>query len=287
MNCKFANKMNIAGFLMSKGINPDKTAGNSFWYCSPLRNEETPSFKVDRIKNVWYDFGTATGGRLIDLVCKIYRVDVPGALLILSGATIERPLLHFSDRQSPGQCQETKIEIRQIQTIQNIALIQYLKSRKINYRLASVYCKEAHYETSASDRQFFSVAFENDRHGYELRNKYFKGSTSPKDITTISGKNPKAVNVFEGFMDFLSALTYYNTKVAEFDTIVLNGVGFIDKFINRISNYTKINLYLDNDRVGTEAARRIEELRPDAVNRSQILYPKYKDFNEFLINQTL
>jgi DNA primase len=287
MNCKFANEMNIAGFLMSKGINPDKTAGNSFWYCSPLRNEETPSFKVDRVKNVWYDFGTSSGGRLIDLVCKIYRVDVPGALLILSGATIEKPLLPFSDRQSPGHCQETKIEIRQIQTIQNIALIEYLKSRKIDYRLASGYCKEAHYETQASDRQFFSVAFENDRHGYELRNKYFKGSTSPKDITTIAGKNPMAVNVFEGFMDFLSALTYYKTKLAECDTIVLNGVGFIEKFIARISNYTKINLYLDNDKAGREAARRIEELRPDAANLSQILYPKYKDFNEFLINKPL
>ena len=88
MDCKFANEINIAGFLLSRGINPNKTVGNSFWYCSPIRNEHTPSFKVNRDKNLWYDFGTATGGSLIDLVCQMYHVGVPGALLILSGVTV-------------------------------------------------------------------------------------------------------------------------------------------------------------------------------------------------------
>src|ERR1035437_10003310 len=131
MNCKLANEMNIAGFLMSKGINPNKTAGNSFWYCSPLRNEETPSFKVDRIKNVWYDFGTATGGRLIDLICKIYNVDVSGALLILSGTSIEIPIIPFSEMQTLSHYQESKVEIKHMRPVQSMALIQYLKGRKI------------------------------------------------------------------------------------------------------------------------------------------------------------
>jgi len=287
MNCKLANEMNIAGFLMSKGINPAKTAGNSFWYCSPLRNEKTPSFKVDRVKNVWYDFGTATGGRLVDLVCKYYNVDVPGALLILSGASIATPLLPFTDKQTFHDYQETKIEIKYTQPLQNIALIQYLHQRKINPGLASLYCREAYYCTYRRDRSYFSIAFENDLHGYELRNKYFKGSTSPKDITTIPGINGFAVNVFEGFMDFLSALTYYNIQQPSCDTIVLNGVEFIQKFIDRLPRYARINLFLDNDRAGQEASDRIAELRPDAVNRSQILYPGFKDYNEFLMNQYL
>jgi DNA primase len=287
MNCKLANEMNIAGFLMSKGINPKKTAGNSFWYCSPLRNEETPSFKVDRIKNVWYDFGTSTGGRLIDLVCKIYNIGVPGALLILSGASVEKPIIPFSEKQPLSQYQESKVEITHMQPMQNMALVQYLKGRKIKPGLAGRYCKEAYYKTQASDKHYFSIAFENDHHGFELRNKYFKGSTSPKYITTIAGENSFAVNVFEGFMDFLSALSYYNIDRPACDTIVLNGVGFIEKFIVRMPCYNKINLYLDNDRAGNEAANRIMELRPDSVNRSQIIYPTCKDFNEFLVNQSM
>jgi len=66
---------------------------------------------------------------------------------------------------------------------------------------------------------------------------------------------------------------------------VLNGVGFIQKFIDRLPRYARINLFLDNDRAGQEASDRIAELRPDAVNRSQILYPGFKDYNEFLMNE--
>ena len=285
MNCKLANEMNIAGFLMSKGINPDKTAGNSFWYCSPLRREKTPSFKVDRVKNVWYDFGTATGGHLIDLVCKFYNVDVPGALLILSGASISAPILSFSDKQSLSHYPEAKIDINRIQPLENRILLQYLSGRHINPGLASIYCREVYYHTWEGGREYFAIAFENNGHGYELRNKYFKGSSSPKGITTIRGKNGISVNVFEGFMDFLSALTYYNTEQAACDTVVLNGVGFTQKFIDLMPQYTGIHLYLDNDKAGKEAANRILELRPDAVNRSQLMYPDCKDFNEFIIKQ--
>lgn len=279
--------MNIAGFLMSKGINPNKTAGNSFWYCSPLRNEQTPSFKVDRVKNVWYDFGTATGGGMIDLVCKMYNVDIPEALMIISGVTIDNTLIPFYHQQSLKACEDNKIEIKKIQPIQNMSLIQYLKGRKIKVGLAARYCREAYYRIPAIDRDLFSIAFENDHHGFELRNKYFKGSTSPKNITTIPGTNHSAVNVFEGFMDFLSSLTYFNVNFAKNDSIVLNGVGFVDKFIAQIDNYEKINLYLDNDHAGNAAFYRILAHRMDAVNCSKKIYPNHKDFNQFIMSQSL
>ncbi len=285
MNCTNANQMNIAGFLQSKGFRPHKVAGNSFWYCSPLRAEKTPSFKVDRVKNLWYDFGTATGGRLLDLVCKIYNVDLSGALLILSGQRILKPVLSFSDKQTPASFSEPKLEIVRTQPLQNYGLIQYLSQRRINHRAASLHCKEAYYKTYAEGKEFFSVAFENDRHGWELRSKYFKGSTSPKDITTITGKDSTRVNVYEGFMDFLSALSYYNITRPACDSIVLNGVGFVAKFIALAPRYSNIDLYLDNDIAGQEACRRIQILRPDAVNHSPELYPDHKDFNEFLLSQ--
>jgi len=282
MNCIEANQICLVTFLETQGINLVKQSRNNFWYCSPFRNEKTPSFKVDQVKNIWYDFGIATGGGLVDLVCKYYKVDVPGALHLLSGATIAIPLLPLSDKQPIHIYQEARMQIKHIQPLRNYALIQYLNGRKINSKFACLYCREAHYKTPTSDRSYFSIAFENDSHGYELRNKYFKGSTSPKDITNIPGKNGFIVNVFEGFMDFLSALTYYNTPQPSCDTIVLNGVGFIQKFIDRLPRYAGINLYLDNDRAGKEASDRIFEVRPNAVNRSQLMYPENKDFNEFI-----
>jgi len=286
MNCTNANQMNIAGFLQSKGFRPHKVAGNSFWYCSPLRAEKTPSFKVDRVKNLWYDFGTATGGRLLDLVCRIYNVDLPGALLILSGQRLVKPVLSFSDKQISGSFSEPKLEIVRTAPLQNYALIKYLSQRKINHRVASLYCKEAYYKTYAEGKEFFSVAFCNDSRGWELRSKYFKGSSSPKDITTIKGKDSSKVNLFEGFMDYLSAESYYNIQRQACDSIVLNGVGFVERFIALMPRYSNIDLFLDNDTAGQQACGRIHNLRPDAVNQSQHLYPNHKDFNEFLLSQS-
>jgi DNA primase len=286
MTCSDANKISIAGFLTSIGINPDKTAGNSFWYCSPLRNEQTPSFKVDRTKNFWYDFGTATGGSLIDLVCKMYHVEVPGALLILSGAIGFEP--YFSSFDQPFTDQhliqkpEPGLTVIQAQPLRHRALIQYLTSRRINLRFAADYIREVTYTMPAHDRHFFSVGFKNDSGGYELRNRFCKLSSSPKDITTIEEQNRSAVNIFEGFVDFLSALTYFKTDRAGCDTIVLNGVGLVKRIVEPLKHYQKINLYLDNDTAGKDAASFIQQLRPDAINRSQIIYHGYNDFNDFL-----
>jgi DNA primase len=290
MNCSDANKINIAGFLTSIGINPDKTAGNSFLYCSPLRNEQNPSFRVDRTKNFWYDFGTATGGSLIDLVCKMYHVEVPGALLILSGAIGFEP--HFSSFDQPFTDQhliqkpEPGLTVIQVQPLRHRALIQYLTSRRINLRFAAAYIREVTYTMPAHDRHFFSVGFKNDSGGYELRNRLCKLSSSPKDITTIEGQNRSAVNIFEGFMDFLSALSYFKTHRAGCDTIVLNGVGLVKRIVEPLKHYQKINLYLDNDTAGKDAASFIQQLRPDAINRSEIIYHGYTDFNDFLLKKS-
>jgi len=283
MKCSDANKMNIAEFLMSKGIDPDKTTEKIFWYCSPLRNERTPSFNVDRVKNLWYDFGTATGGTLIDLVCQMYKVDIPGALQILSGVTYPTnfPIIdrQVYNRKEPG------IEIINIQPIKTNALYHYLISRKINPLFASKYCVEATYKIGTKERNYFSIGFKNDSGGYELRNRYVKLSTSPKDITIIKGQNRFAVNIFEGFMDFFSALTYFKTDRAGCDTIVLNGVGFVKKILDQLPRYSSINLFLDNDNAGSEGTTLIQHFRNDAVNRSHTIYPNYKDFNDFICSK--
>ena len=281
MDCKSANEINIAGFLMSKGINPAKTIGNSFWYCSPFRNERTPSFQVNRDKNRWFDFGIGAGGSLIDLVCRMYHVGVAGALLILSGISVDERIFfidHRADVTPPA-----RISIKQVQPLKSRALFQLLVNRKINPIFASRYAVEATYQLGSKEKCNFAIGFKNNSGGYELRNKYDKLSTSPKDITTIEGKNRLGVNIFEGFMDFLSALTYFKTDRSGCDTIILNGVGLVSRIFDRLSGYQTINLFLDNDRAGLNTAGQIQLIRPDAINRSMNIYPDFKDFNDFLM----
>ena len=143
MNCLQANSINIAGFLMSIGIHPEKQSENNFWYYSPLRSEREPSFKVCGSKNVWFDYGTNTGGRLVDLVCKMNNVRVPGALLLLSGAVTEQSVIFFPDQQESFMM-EPKFKIKHLQPLQNQALIQYLTDRKINPTLASKFCNNSY-----------------------------------------------------------------------------------------------------------------------------------------------
>lgn len=284
MNCTTANKMSIAGFLMSRGKNPDRLSGNSFWFS--LRDEKTASFKVDRVKNIWYDFGTGTGGRLIDLVCQMYRVDIAGALLILSGA--DAPTQSFSFDQPQDNTTESNVTIKHIQPLQNRALLQYLDSRKIPDNIAAKYTNEAYYTitnpSTGEIKQYFAICFKNDLSGYELRNKYFKGSTTPKTITTISGQ-PEKINVFEGFIDFISALVHYQQPKPRNTTIVLNSLSHLRQLWEILPIFNQVNLFLDNDQAGLKAANEIQSWFPVAVNKSKILFPQHKDFNEFLINQ--
>ena len=287
MNCSQANDINIVDYLSKSGIQPATMKGRNLWYNSPLRSEKTPSFKVDPDKNVFYDYGTGTGGRLVDLVCQLHRVGVTGALLILSGADVTPRFLSFQ-KQKEETLPEPTLEIKHVQRLQNKALIQYIEARGIPEEVASRYTEEAYYTITnhgtGEIKKYFALAFKNDKGGFELRNKYFKGGNSPKAITTISG-SLQNVNIFEGFMDFLSALVYYRQPISTNTTIVLNSVSHLRQLKDLLPNFNRINLYLDNDTSGLKAASEIIGQFPEAVNKSQILYPQYKDFNEFLINQ--
>ena len=288
MNCITANKIRIAGFLTSKGFNPAKQNDNSFTYCSPLRNEKTASFKVDRTKNSWYDFGTGTGGRLIDLVCEMYRVGVAGALLIIAGEIHSIKPFSF-DKQLITLANCSKI-VKEIY-LQNRCLIQYLSTeRGIPYGIGSFYVREVYYLAyPGQTTPFIAIGFKNDVGGYELRSPFiseafqngFKGAIGHKAITTIPG-NSDTLNIFEGFMDFLSCLTRLNTIHLKNTTIVLNSLALLNKIINDLGSYKTINLFLDNDQAGEKATKLIQDHYPHAIDQAKLIYSGHKDFNEFL-----
>ena len=48
MNIEEAKSIQLEDYLRRMGFNPVKQQGDSIWYCSPFREEKTPSFKVDR-----------------------------------------------------------------------------------------------------------------------------------------------------------------------------------------------------------------------------------------------
>lgn len=175
--------------------------------------------------------------------------------------------------------------------MQTTALVQYVESRGVSKETATAYLKEVYYENT-DGKKYFALCFQNDKNGFELRNKYFKGSTSPKTITTIKGKRTDVLNIFEGFFDFLSALQYYGLKTPNNTTVVLNSLSHLDKFLPELQKYRKINLFLDNDSeksdfAGQHAASKIAKNHKSVCNHAVKLYPEYKDFNDFLISKKI
>jgi 5S rRNA maturation endonuclease (ribonuclease M5) len=285
MNCLQAKKVPIIGFLRSQGINPVAVKNGTAIYHSPFKEDRTPSFYVDYKKEydlqVWKDFSTGDGGNVLDLIMKMYSVDIPGALIILQKPEISKPDISiFSQQDSIAKnSQSNNIEIKKIQPLQNRVLLQYLNSRKISQSKAVNFVQEVYYLVDG--KQYFSLAFRNDRGGYELRNKYFKGSSSPKAPTTIKGNN-EAVNIFEGMFDFLSALEYYKVKKPVSISIVLNSISSLDKIIGALQNYKQVNLFLDNDTAGELAAEKIKSTHRKVKNYSKIIFPNFNDMNDYL-----
>ena len=208
MTYKEANNISIKDYLNSLGIQPVTEKGSYGMYRSPLREDNTPSFKVDYNANLWCDYGTGEGGTLIDLVMKQNGCNAYGAICRLEQDDTTSFSFHGKDlpeRDTKRQA-ASPIEIRRIQPLQNPALMRYLQERGISPGTAAPYVQEMYYRIGG--KPYFALAFRNDSGGYELRNPCFKGSTS-KDITHIKqkGEPRDTCFVFEGFMDYLSFLT--------------------------------------------------------------------------------
>ena len=98
-----AKQVRIVDFLARLGHHTQHIKSGQHWYLSPLRNERTPSFKVNDRINEWYDFGEATGGDLVELAKYICRTDCVSEALAYREAcewriTTENP---YADRSTP------------------------------------------------------------------------------------------------------------------------------------------------------------------------------------------
>jgi DNA primase len=279
MNNAEIKNISIVGYLSSVGINPVKKKNNSVWYSSPLRDENSPSFKVDYQKNVWYDFGIGKGGNVIDLIMEMNQTGFTGALNELKNPKYSK---FMAESTKVKISSKPNLIIKEIHPLNNHVLCKYLKSRNISFSKAKRYVEEAHYQIN--DRNYFALAFKNNDGGYELRSQYFKGGSSPKAITTIKGIS-KAINVFEGFFDFLTALEYHKVQKPYNTTIVLNSVIHLESTIDQILKFKRVNLYLDNDEAGRRGTDIVKSRHNDLIDFAEQVYWGYKDFNDYWMNK--
>ena len=132
-------------------------------------------------------------------------------------------------------------------------LLLYLSERGLQPSDVFPFLSEVYYRVS--EKSFFALGFPNDAGGWELRNPYFKGCFAPKAITTIKGTDSHKLQLFEGFMDFLSWRKLH--PEVQDDSIILNSLTLLPKLIPTPHPYPIIESLLDNDEAGDRATKQL------------------------------
>lgn len=283
INVEQAKEMDLVDYLQALGHRPAKTTAFNYWYHSPLRDEKTPSFKVNRQINRWFDFGLGQGGNLIDFGIIYHQCSVGELLEKLSRDFSLGPPIHIHPQNSQKE-QARNLTITSVSPIQSPALIHYLSERRISLQIAQRFCQQVSYQIG--EKKHFGLGFRNDSGGYELRNHFSKLSTSPKDFTSAdNGK--QAVNVFEGFFDLMSFAQIQGLGIHEKESyLVLNSLSMFAKARALLETHGHIHLYMDNDPAGrrlTEQALQLDERYDDRSS----LYAGHKDLNQWLSQDKL
>lgn len=295
MNVAQAKQLRMKDVLAALGCQPHHETKGEIWYPSPFRHESEPSFKINLERNIWYDFGEGEGGNILDFAMKYYATDLRGALRQLAAlniGTLLQPVTRPATMPKRAAVKavvgsEDGLTVTSIQPLSNPALILYLEKRCIPLEIARDYVQEMHYMRQG--KPYFALAFANDSGGYELRNPYFKGTHSVKDITLVKRKGDTgSVALFEGFMDMLSALVAYADDLKDTSLLVLNSVALKDKALAaiRAMEARTVQLLPDHDPSGRELVAWFREQLPgmDVVDQSG-RYAGHKDVNAWLVAQ--
>lgn len=256
MNIRTAKSIPLAAYLSGLGFLPVKRRGTDLWYLSPLRKETRASFKVNTRLNTWYDFGIGRGGNIILLAAEIYEMDDVSRLLRLIGANTLASVPFDPIQERNISPTEPEFKNVQVKSLAHPVLLDYLKSRKIDLKTAQTFCKEVRY--TVRGKFYFAVGFANDRGGYEIRNRYFKGAIPPKDTIWIRPqKSNQSCRLFEGFTDYLSYLTLckqgdVSWHSSDEDFLILNSASLLPRAKNdyrdtNISCVVSIGIRPDED----------------------------------------
>ena len=279
----------IVEYLERRGIKPVRRTAAYTLYCSPLREETHPSFKVDTEKNLWIDYAEGRGGSIIDLCMRMEGCTLSEAIHRLGQNASDNGTSSFLNDFVPNNSQPVMAvngarRLIEISDTLPPHFQEYLtKVRCINLEKAMPFLKCISYEVRG--RRYQAIGFANLSGGYELRDdKTFKGTIAPKDITPIFTDRAEPVCIFEGFMDFLSFLSMKEEVTNH--CLVMNSVSNVARTIRYLNDrhLTHIRAFLDNDEAGRRAVQDFIKAGFH-VEDMNIHYKDFKDLNEYHVSR--
>lgn len=285
-----AKAVPIIDVLASRGVTPVSRMESEWAYRSPVTQECSPSFFVNPAKNVFADYSGQQHGDVIRLVQYMTGCAFTEAveMLLNFADSSNAPIFSFSGPCSKvfateGATDNPSLSIVAIRPLTHPALVEYVHARGIDIDLARRYCQQVHYR-QRTGREFFSVGFANDQGGFALRGPTFKGQSPPAAHTTLAVPESTAVNLFEGFFDFLSACQHFGLPTRT--TVVLNSTSNLASALPALRSYKRVDAYLDQDKAGRKAIQRLLQAGVAVQDRSEV-YASHKDFNEFLLSRPI
>ena len=284
-------RYSIVEYLERKGVKPVRRTAAYALYCSPLREETHPSFKVDTEKNLWIDYGEGRGGSIIDLCMRMEGCTLQEAICRLGQTASLDAAYGLSKEKSdigtspvtPWQPSGARKLIEVSDTLPPHLETYLADKRCIDLNRARPFLKCISYEVRG--RHYQAIGFANLSGGYELRDdKTFKGTIAPKDITPIFTDRAEPVCIFEGFMDFLSFLSMKEEVTNH--CLVMNSVSNVARTIRYLNDrhLTHIHAFLDNDEAGR---RTVQDFIKAGfhVEDMNIHYKDFKDLNDFHVSR--
>ena len=153
MDIQHIKQIPSTDYLQQQCYTPTRVQGIHYWYCSPLRNEGPPSFKVNTERNQWYDFGTGEHGDIIDLVCALQHCTISKAIELLGD--IKQVAHRDFSFGGESKASEHKLVILSAQPLNNPHSIHYIAERGIPISIANRFCSEIRYNNT--NRTYYAM----------------------------------------------------------------------------------------------------------------------------------
>ena len=288
----------IVGVLAALGRRTDRPRGRGHFY-SPFREEKTPSFEVNESRNVWMDWGTGTGGGVIDLVVALKGCTRSAAMDFLASLS---PVSPDEVLREPAAAvrHEGGVAVNAVLPVTSRVLLSYAEGRRCIPRdILTMYCREVHYyHRDRPVSGYYGIGFPNNAGGWTVRtaldaspwSKMVAGASSHTSVspdgTLCSRASSDSVAVFEGFMDFLSWLVLSGGPLPRTDVCVLNSCVNARGAMDYIGSHRRIDLWLDNDGAGDRCTELIASAFPGAAD-DRAVYRDFNDLNDCLVSMTV
>ncbi|MGB0861523.1 MAG: toprim domain-containing protein [Saprospiraceae bacterium] len=286
--------ISIVEYLAEHGFFPVGMSGKRHRFKSVFREEKEASMFVEDELGLWNDFGQG-GGSIIDLAMGIHGFsNIPKTLEHLT--KFNRKFLRNPSKKLPNQSvlfdkQNSSLSNIRIQPLNHYVLLKYLKEvRGINEKIAKKYLRLVWYDNKQR-KNLFAIGWVNDSGSFELRSagkQNFKAITGKKDISTIiNNADVKTAYIFEGMLDFLSALMMKNKMYLEGTVYILNTTSLVKRLIPQLekNDFKLVHTFFDNDKGGREAENTLLSLyKNSSICRSQVFYEDFVDVNDYWVD---